>query len=92
MIKVKLLFSTPEAIQIFKNAGLQVGMRDFPIRFENPHGDGGRTEQIPIMAVINPHTGVPEELEKVFKKYLDYKKSELFLKPENIEIYNLFER
>ena len=68
MIKVKLLFSTPEAIQIFKNAGLEVGMRDFEIYFENPHGDGGRTETIPIMSVINPHTGAAEELEKVFKK------------------------
>jgi hypothetical protein len=93
MIKVKILFTTTEAIQVFRNAGLKVEMCDFPVWFQDTkHPEGGTEETIPIMAVINPHTQQPEKLEEVFQRYLEAKKAELFLNPENLEIYNLFQR
>jgi len=91
MIKIKLLFSVTEAISIFNNAGLNVKMEDMPVYFENPHGDDGHTEMIPMWTVKNPKNGKLEKLEEFFIKYLEIKKNELFLTPGKLEIYNLFE-
>lgn len=93
MIKAKLLFSTTEAIQLFKNAGLEVQLVDWTIWFSHPkHPDGGTDEIVSIMSVINPHTGKPEKLEEAFNRFLEHRKAELFLTAEKLEIYNLFER
>lgn len=92
MIKAEIFFSLSDAIQVFRDAGLVVEMRDFKISFPVPHREEMRIETIPIMAVINPYTGVAEKLEESFNKYLSIKKKQIFLSPEKLEIYNLFKK
>jgi len=92
MIEIKLIFSISDAIAIFLNAGIVVENVDMPVYFENPHGDNGHDEMIPMWTVKNPHTGKLEKLEDFFKKYMEAKKQELFLTPEKLDIYNLFEK
>jgi len=92
MITAKIIFSSADAIKLFRNAGLEVKMVDYLINFEHPHGGESTVERIPILSVINPHTGEPEKLEIAFRKYLEVKKNELFLSPEKLEIYELFNK
>ena len=92
MIHVEMNFSETDAIAIFRNAGLEVKMAEMPVYFENPHGDNGHNEMIPMWSVTNPHTGKAEQLKSFFLKYLEERKDKLFLNPGKLEIYNLFER
>ena len=92
MIEIKLIFSISDAIAIFRNTGLTVEMYDLPVYFKNNHGSGGREEMIPMWTVRNPHNNKLEKLEDFFKKYMEAKKNELFLSPEKLDIYNLFEK
>lgn len=92
MIKIEILFSDADAIFIFQNAGLEVKLQDMPVHFENPHGDGGYDEMIPVWTVTNPKNANTEILKDFFKKYLEIKKNELFLNPGKLEIYNLFNK
>ena len=91
MIQIKLSFSVTEAVSVFQNAGLNVKMEDMPIYFKNTYGDEGHTEMIPMLTIKNPKNGKVEKLDELFTKYLEIKKNELFLNPEKLEIYNLFE-
>lgn len=90
MIEIKLVFSTEDAIAIFRNAGLTVEMYDFPIWFKNSHEE--EPEIIPMWAVRNPYTNKIEKLKDFFNKYMEAKKKELFLTPEKLDIYNLFDK
>jgi len=93
MIHVDLNFTEKDAIAIFRNAGLEVRMADIPVWFEYPHdGDSGHDEMIPMWSITNPHTGKPEKLKEYFIKYLEQKKADLFLNPEKLDIYNLFDK
>ena len=90
MIEIKLVFSTEDAISIFRNAGLTVEIYDFPVWFGHSYGE--KEEMIPMWAVRNPHNNKLEKLEDFFKKYMEAKKKELFLTPEKLDIYNLFKQ
>lgn len=86
MIKVKLLFSVPEVIEIFRNAGLTVKMHDFPEKF------GDTVENIPVYAVMDPYTGEFVKLEDAFLQYVNNKRNEILNGSDRMEIYNIFRR
>lgn len=89
MMTVNLEFTPAEAAAVFENAGLTVEMHDFEISFPAPNNQT-KTEMIPLQAVVNPFTGQHEVLKNIFCKFLENKKAELFLSPEKLEVYNLF--
>jgi len=92
MIKLKLMFSEFEAVAVFRNAGLEVKTVKVPVYYENPHGDNGHDILIHMLTVTNPKNGKSEKLDEFFTKYLESKKTELFLNPEKLDIYNLFNK
>jgi hypothetical protein len=89
MMTVNLIFTPAEAAAVFENAGLTVEMHDFEIQFPAPNNQI-ETELIPMQSVVNPFTGKHELLSTLFVKFLENRKSELFLTPEKLEVYNLF--
>lgn len=89
MMTVNLNFTPAEAAAVFENVGLKVEMHDFEITFPAPNNQT-ETELIPMQAVVNPFTGQHELLTTVFCKFLENKKAELFLSPEKLEVYQLF--
>ena len=91
MIKTELTFSILDAVKIFRAVGLSVEIQDIPTTFYT-HGSGAYVENIPTWVVENPNGGQPVELEVLFRKYLSEKKRALFLNPEKIEIFKLFEK
>lgn len=91
MIRAKILFSMDEAIQLFRNAGLKVDIVNVPTHFPT-HGSGEVIEDIPMWTVQNPFTNEPENLETCFQKFIESKKSELFLTPGKLEVYNIFNK
>ncbi|NDV45828.1 hypothetical protein D0T49_02025 [Paludibacter sp. 221] len=91
MIKTELIFSTAEAVKILRNLGLKVELRDIPVSFYT-HGSTAYVDMIPTWVVENPHTGQSVKVEELFNKYLQEKKRTLFLQPEKIEIFKLFEK
>jgi len=91
MISINLTFGIAEAEKMFKDAGLDVSMHDFDIHFPGRHGNDYQVP-IPLKAVRDPHTGEYHRLDELFKIYIDKKKEQLFLNPEKLEVYNLFNK
>lgn len=92
MLTVTLEFTTDEARQMLTNAGLEVIRRPMPILVLTGFPGEHKLKMFNQWAVKNPYTGNWELLNEVFKKYLETKKTKVFLNPDKLEIFNLFER
>lgn len=91
-MKVEFNFTPEECASVFKEAGLIVEPRDMEFTFPT-HGSGEESTTLTVWIVENPHTGKPEKLSEYFRKYMQLKKNELFLREENkLKILNLFEK
>lgn len=92
MIDITLTFTIADAVQVFRNAGLTVEMRQEPYSFPR-HGSGEETHLLDVWVVVNPNTGYLVLLETIFKQYIELKKRELFLQEDNkLKIINLFSK
>lgn len=91
MIALHVKFSTEEALSLFRDAGLRV---EEVYSFENVDRENRGIEVVFVKKwkVENPHTGGMEDLETAFRRYLDGRRSRLFLEADRLEIYNLFNR
>jgi len=87
-MNIELMFSTEDARQIFEAAGLEVSMQKFEYQF--PMGPNSYTDTIEMLAVRNPFTNQWVRADKLFKTYILQKQRDLFLKPEKLEVFNLF--
>lgn len=92
MFEITLLFTLDDARMVLESAGLKVELIDIDREFSRYHNDT-YTEKVPTWCVYNPNTQKPEPIDIIFRKYLELRKKELFLRSENkIEIYNLFSK
>ncbi len=91
MIKLSLYFTIEEAVSLFRNVGLTVERRYVEREFHAPHRPI-ELRIIPTWIVVNPHTNKEELLEDCFRKYLSQQYKELFLQPNKLTIYNVFNK
>lgn len=90
-MEVNLYFSIDEAISIFLLAGLDVKMKDVTMYEKSYHGTENPI-QVPIWHVEDPINGNYTPLKELFEQYIEKKKAEIFLMPERMEIYSLFNK
>ena len=92
MIRIQLNFTAEQAAIPFREAGLNVELREIPV-LTPIHGSGYYEEMQDTWIVENPHNGNIELLEEVFLSYMEKKKQELFLHENNkLTIFNLFSK
>ena len=84
-------FTLNEAVTMLQNLGLTVQLVDTPINFSRTHGEPIE-EIVTIWMVTNPHTGKNEQVLTFFTRYIQSKKTDVFLNPDKLEIFNLFNK
>ncbi len=90
MISVQLNFTPEQAAIPFREAGLNVELREMPVTFPL-HGSGEETVILNVWIVENPHNGKAVRLDSAFLSYIEQKKQDIFLHEDNkLNIFNLF--
>lgn len=85
-------FSEEEAKTALESIGLDVRFQEMEFEFSYP-GITPKKEPLNVWVVINPYTQEPELLREFFSRYLEKRKTELFLIIENkLDVYNLFKK
>lgn len=92
MIDITLDFTPEQAAMPFRQAGLVVEQREMQFTFPT-HGSDTETVVLNVWIVENPHNGLPERLDVIFRDYIEQKKQEIFLQEDNkLKIINLFSK